>query len=242
MKLLLAAASAVAISISGAAAQNSMPSASKGPVANPTQSIANFDAAQLAPVLNELGLTWQQGTLEDGSTVIGASDHGDINFIIAPVVCSQGPSAGCVGLQLVALFNGDPNPQTVRAFNDQYPFSQTGLDPNGGAYISRYEIADFGMPRGNLATSILVFVEQVKMFRNVLATAGRTVALEGYADDLAAASLNNKMLVKVNGEESAPLRMRSHEVVGFSEMKGELNALLADKKLPRNKLENFTKK
>ena len=64
------------------------------------------------------------------------------------------------------------------------------------------KIADFGAQKGNLATSIQVFVNQVLMFGNELATAGRTVSLEGYADDLSASMLNRAGLSGMTGENA----------------------------------------
>ncbi|MEO1252411.1 MAG: hypothetical protein AAFW81_08705 [Pseudomonadota bacterium] len=210
------------------------------PVSNPNGTLASFDAKNVGAILNELGAVWQaqQG---NGQSYIAANAGGEINFLLVPTACKGANQTQCVGLSMVAIFEGNANPQTVTAFNYRYAFASAGLDPSGSAYIKRYEISDYGMARGNLATSILVFVEQAKMLQSELSTARRTVALEGYADDLAANALNR---TGVAGIDNASLHAKSavdaHQV-GLDEAAAQIKFFIENKSAPRNKIKNISK-
>lgn len=211
-------------------------------ISNPTQTIANFDLANVGPVLNELGIAWQSGKTETGQTYIAASAGNSVNFIMAPAACRDQQVSDCVGINMVAIFDGQANPQTVQAFNYRYAFASAGLDPSGSAYLSRYDICDYGIPRGNLATSIMVFVNQVVMFGNELDSARRTVSLEGTADDLSARYLNGRGLqaLGVNiHDTSAPLDRHQN---GLETGAVFVREFLRDKTVPRNKILNATAK
>ena len=237
-KFLSAAIGAVAaagMAISGAMAQ-------EVGVANPKSVLPNFDIQAIGPVLNELGVSWQSQGAQSGADFIAADVAGQVRFIMAPTACRGANNSDCVGLNMVAIYDGYANPQTVQAFNYRYAFASAGIDPSGSAYISRYEIADFGAQKGNLATSIQVFVNQVLMFGNELATAGRTVSLEGYADDLSASMLNRAGLSGMTGETPAAMSAVEAHHRGFESAAAEVKSLIADKAAPRNKIENLRAK
>ena len=129
--------------------------------------------------------------------------------------------------------------KTVRAFNHRYAFARAGIDPSGAAYISRYEISDYGMARGNLATSIQVFVVQAVALGTELETARRTVSLEGYADDLAAKELNRQGLTDITGIEAHLTNPIDRHQQGLEDSAISLRQFILDKSAPRNKIENI---
>lgn len=212
-------------------------------VANPTSTIPNYDVESVGPILNEMGVKWQAQRTPAGETLVTASVADTVNFLLVPTACRDtATQSDCVGLNMVALFEGSANPQTVRAFNYRYAFASAGIDPDGDAYISRYEIADFGAQRGNLATSIQVFVNQAVMFGQELATARRTVSLEGYADDLSASMLNRAGVSSLTGVAAhAATAIDKHEQ-GFEKAATQIKQLIADKTTPRNKINNLNTK
>jgi len=201
MKKVVEVALASALCVSGAMAQNSQLSNTNAPVINPTSMVSEFSAETVGPVLSELGVTWQANQADNGQPYIDANFAGVMNFRLIPAACTQSGFQRCIGLSMIAGFTGQANSQTVRAFNYRYAFASAGLDPSGDAYLSRYEISDYGMPRGNLATSVLVFVQQAALLADELASARQTVSLEGYADDLAASRLN---LLRLLSEIQSP--------------------------------------
>lgn len=215
-------------------------SAQQAPVSNPTTTVTEFSVSTIGPILSELGAVWQAGEA-GGQRFIAVNAGGNLNFLMAPAACKGANNTQCVGLSMTALFDGQANPQTVSAFNYRFAFGSAGLDPEGGAYINRYEIADYGMARGNLAVSILVFIEQAKMFQNELNTARRTVALEGYADDLSASALNRGALADLTGVEiHGQGRVESHQV-SLDEAARQIKIFLEADAAPRNKISNISK-
>lgn len=226
-------AAAASINLPQAVAQNSL-------VASPTSTIPNFDPQNIGPVLNEMGITWVQQQADNGKTYIVANVQNVLTFLMAPTVCRNGGVSDCIGLQMVAIFEGDANPQTVQAFNYRYNFATAGLNESGDAFLSRYEIADYGMPRGNLSTSIEVFANQILMFASELDTASRTVSMEGYADDLSASHLNRQVRESILGVEAAPIDPIEMHQRALEEGAVFVRHFLSDKSSPRNKIKNIS--
>ncbi|VAW08328.1 hypothetical protein MNBD_ALPHA05-1279 [hydrothermal vent metagenome] len=225
---------------SSAAAQNSLSGAASPPVvANPTTLISDFDVQSVGPILDELGVVWRAVATEGGGAAIVANAGGALNFYMQPSACRVNGTSKCIGVLIFSPYEGDANSQTVRAFNDRYPFTRTALNGSDGAFITRYEIADFGIPRGNVAASLLNFFTLASRFHAELASAGRTVSLEGYSGDLAAASLNRKGLVHLTGAiEAAPAMSERHNK-SFDEATDDILRLIELEDLPRNKIKNF---
>ncbi len=232
-KVIGAAVLALAAGFSGASAQNDMGSGSG--LSNPTTVVKKFSVQAVGPVLNELGMPWQVRQLDNGAQYIHAAS-GSMQFILFFTVCN---GAECSGMQAVTFFSGaSANPQTVQAFNVRYPFGTAGVDQNGTAYISRYDIADYGIPRGNIASSVVNFLGLAEMFVGELANAHQTVSLEGYADDLASSSLNRQALNHFTGVEGALSMQADAHREGFEQGAEMIRLMLEDAALPRNKIEN----
>lgn len=231
--ILGAAALALTAGVSSASAQNAM--SSNGGLTNPETVVRKFSVQTVGPVLNELGMPWQVGQLSNGAQYIHAA-AGGMQFIVLFTAC-QG--AECSGMQTLMLFGAsNANPQTVQAFNVRYPFATTGLDQEGAAYVSRYDIADYGIPRGNIASSIVNFLMLSEMFAGELANAHQTVSLDGYAGDLSSAHLNREQLGHVSGAETGFTNQSDQHKDGFEQGAEMVQMLLKDKNAPRNKITN----
>lgn len=241
MKRFIGAICAGAVFVSGAAAQNNQLSNQGSPVANPTQPLAEFNVQNIGAILSEMGVTWQEHAADNGQPYIDANFAGVVNFRLVPSACRSANFNNCSGLSLLSGFAGRANPQTVNAFNYRYAFASAGLDPSGSAYLSRYEISDYGMPRGNLATSILVFVQQTAFLADELASARQTVSLEGYADDLSASALNRQMRVGLGGAVKAPSNPVEMHQQGLEETAKNVRDFIADTSAPKNKIANIKK-
>ena len=207
-------------------------------VSNPRGVIANFDVANVGPVLSELGAVWQQRQGPNGQPYIVMSAAGDLSMMLIPTACAEGTFTNCVGMNTVVAFSGAGfNHQTVTAFNQRYWFSTAGLSEDGsGAYLSRYDIADYGIARGNVASSILNLYELARVFRTEIASAAKTVSQEGYAEDLSARRLNATGLEAIGG--SAPSSLSPRHQAAFEEAEDFVRVLLQDEATPRNKIEN----
>jgi hypothetical protein len=229
-----AAILALSVNVAGASAQNNM-GAADSPLSNPSTVVKSFSVQSVGPVLNELGVPWQVSQLDNGTQFIVAAS-GSMQFILFFTVCN---GADCMGMQAVTFFTGaNANPQTVQAFNVRYPFGTAGIDQDRVAYVSRYDIADFGIPRGNIASSVVNFLGLSEMFASELASAGQTVSLDGYAGDLAAAQLNKGSLNHFAGVDSAFTLQAEQHREGFEQGAEMIRMLLEDDKTPRNKIQN----
>lgn len=235
MKKLLAAAVAIVGACGAASAQQ------QEIVSNPRGMLPNFDVANVGPILTEMGAVWEKRQAPDGQPYIVLSVGGELVLNMFPTAC--GPNfSNCIGLNTVAVFSGSSlNYQTVTAFNQKYAFTTAGIvEDNTNAYLSRYDIADYGIPRGNVAASLVNLVVLADKFRQELASAGRTVSLEGYADDLSSRLLNNRALTAIAGP-GAIEPLTTHEVA-LEETSEFVKVLLADTDTPRNKIRNLTAK
>lgn len=228
---------AVMASVVAGAAQ-----AQTAPISNPTGTIANFDVGTVGPILSELGIVWQSATTEQGEPYIAGNMNGQLTFLMAPAACRGPGNTNCVGVNMIAFFEGQSNQQTVNAFNYRYAFASTGIDPSGEAYISRYEISDYGMARGNLATSLMVFATLADRFRGELYSASQTVSLDGYADDLSSRLLNREGLTDMTGMKPVVTSDFARHQIGFEESAAQIKRFIADKSTPRNKIRNITAK
>ena len=141
-------------------------------ISNPRGMIANFDIPNLGPVLTELGIVWQRKVNDSGRGFIAASVGGQLSFNLVPTACQGVNDTNCIGLILVSLHGGNSvNTQTVSAFNQAVPFTSAGmLGNNAGAFLTRYEISDYGIPRGNVASSVYNFVGAATGFKEQLDT------------------------------------------------------------------------
>lgn len=241
MKKVVGVALAGALCVSGALAQNDQLSNTNAPVSNPTSMISEFSVQTVGSVLSELGVTWQAYQADNGQPFIDANFAGVINFRLIPAACTETGFQKCVGLSMIAGFTGQANSQTVNAFNYRYAFASAGLDPSGEAYVSRYEISDYGIPRGNLATSLLVFVQQAALLSDELASARQTVSLEGYADDLAAARLNRMVREDITGVETVAANPVELHQQGIEDLAEHVRQFVSDKSAPKNKIANIAK-
>lgn len=162
-------------------------------IAEPARPIPNFDITNLDQVLDALGLAHETRAGSDGEKFIAVSIGDTVSFNLVPTACLDANQGRCIGLNTIALFAGSARPQALSAFNQKYIFSSVGVIGNGeGLYLLRYDIADYGIPRGNLAASLATFVTLLEIFRDTLAASPKSVRFEGYASDLAADRLNRQ--------------------------------------------------
>jgi hypothetical protein len=212
-------------------------------ISNPRGMVTNFDAVNLGGVLTELGIVWQERQTADGMPFIAASVGGSLNLNIVPAAClgADGRS-GCVGANFITFYTGGAaNPQSVSAFNQKYVFTSAGiLSDNSGAYLSRYEIADYGIPRGNVASSILNYYALAQRFRDEIAA--RTVSAEGYGDDMSASILNVRSAeaIGIDAAVKGDGSVAGVHQAGFEGTPEIVRKLISADNAPRNKITNVT--
>ncbi|MEQ1930245.1 MAG: hypothetical protein ABL957_06890 [Parvularculaceae bacterium] len=159
-------------------------------IANPAGMVKNFDVANLGAVLTDLGVAFQAQTRPDGARHILITING-LNVNLIPTACVGANGSGCLGLHTLALFEGTANSQSLAAFDQKYVFTSVGALSNEAVmYLSRYDIADFGIPRGNVQSSLGNFLYIAEQFSAEVGASSQTVSLEGFADDMSASALN----------------------------------------------------
>ncbi len=202
-----------AASIAGvAAAQSNALKSSSAPVSNPGALLSSLHAEAVLPLLNELGIRTEGAKLPNGQKVILAQAPNGLKFQLTPTACDA-QNQRCRGIHMLAIFQTNAPARAVSAFNYQYAFISAGKDDSGVAYISRYDIADYGMPRGNLAVSLANYLHMADAFDRHLYEATNTVRQDVDDSDLAANGLNLRTILS-----DAPLAQEvgidvaSHEV------------------------------
>lgn len=162
---------------------------STGAVAAPAQDedrriVAFFTYDEVESVLTSLGLPHLRVKDQDGNPYISVTEpESKINFAIALTVC-QG--AGCYGMLIDTAYNrGAEIPaQVINEFDFGQPFIAAAMLNASTAYISRYEIADFGIPRGNIASNIINFIEIAKMLPGFIEANGTMASATGLQPDI----------------------------------------------------------
>jgi len=163
----LSAAGAYAARAQEAAADDQPDFATGDIVANPGQMLTSFDPQVIGPILTEIDVLWQTREDIEGRPYIEANADGRIVFIVEPLACRGTVNNDCIGMQLVAVFDGQADPQRVRDFNNNYAFANLGINENGNAYLNRYDIADYGIARGNVAVIIDTFIALGEIYQDL---------------------------------------------------------------------------
>lgn len=205
---LFLAVAAVALQIGAAGAQsNALGTA--GQIRNPSAPLTSLHAEALIPVLSQMGLQYEGATLPNGERALLVTTQGGTRFQITPMACDR--SSRCRGMHFVSMFETSADPRTVAAFNDRYAFVSAGMSDGDVAYLARYEIADFGMPRGNVAVSIEVFLETADLFTEHLRNAATGLRQEPDGSDLSANGLNMGSLMRSVSLGSAQRQAVPHD-------------------------------
>lgn len=176
------------------------------PIAAPRRILPNFDILNLVPVLDDLGIRHDLRQNDDGRPFLTASIGDRFAFNIVPTACLSSDFSRCIGVNIIAFFGADRmNPQTISAFNQNNLFTSVGLiGRNEGVFLVRYEIADYGIPRGNLASSLMRFAAIASRLELELISGPQTVSAQGFASDLAAGSLNQQQRLLIGAAKVAP--------------------------------------
>ncbi len=203
MRLSTASIGAIFLLCAPAFAQNSF---STDPVSNSKGVLPNFDIENIKPVLDELGVQSRIGTLPDGERFLNASHESGLNFVLHPRDCRAGTS-NCLSLISFAFYSTDEahphNPQTVSAFNAHTAAVGTFIDSDGDAVINRFDLASYGVTRGTLSDTVIMFVDLGIEFYHTLYSSDQTVAVEGDESDLAANYLNARTLISMTQSSAA---------------------------------------
>ncbi|MEO0699346.1 MAG: YbjN domain-containing protein [Pseudomonadota bacterium] len=216
MKNLVLAVLAAMLMIGEAVAQANALGTSRG-IRNPSAPLTSLDAEALIPLIQQMGLAYDGVTFPSGERVLLVTAPNGTRFQITPMACDD--RGRCRGMHIVTLFQTEVDERTVAAFNYRYAFVSAGLSGDNVAYLSRYEVADFGMPRGNVAVTIRLFLETAALFSEQLGAATGDLQKPPAANDLSANGLNMQSLwatATLFEEQPAPAPRHPH-VISFEE-------------------------
>lgn len=192
-KASVAALAVLGLALGGAQAQSNSLKKKDVPVSNPGELLPSLHAEAVVSVLDEMGIEYQGATLPNGQKVLLAKAKNGIKFQLTPTACDKG-GLRCRGISMVALFKSNAPDRAISAFDQHYVFVSAGMQDEGVAYLTRYDLADFGIPKGNLAVSLMNYVHMAAIFDRHLYEATNTVALPS-ASDLSGESLNMKAIL-----------------------------------------------
>ena len=192
-KASVAALAVLGLALGGAQAQSNSLKKKDVPVSNPGELLPSLHAEAVVSVLDEMGIEYQGATLPNGQKVLLAKAKNGIKFQLTPTACDKG-GLRCRGISMVALFKSNAPDRAISAFDQHYVFVSAGMQDEGVAYLTRYDLADFGIPKGNLAVSLMNYVHMATIFDRHLYEATNTVALPS-ASDLSGESLNMKAIL-----------------------------------------------
>lgn len=175
MRLLFAALAATLLCASSAHA-----------LQNPTGIVSSFTLKEIQSVLSEIGIASEQGKIGDFPTVRAQTPDG-FRFTLTPLACLQ--DGRCVGLDIMAVYTDSSqiaSPAIINEFDAGYPFLDA-MQPNPNTVVlNRYAIADFGIPRGNIASNITNFIGIALNFPAFVRSYGQVSQLEKLTPSAAA--------------------------------------------------------
>jgi hypothetical protein len=110
-----------------------------------------------------------------GQRIVVGTTTGGLKFFGVLTACATPPETKCAGMMLVSAFTGAPPADALHKFDSEHPFTSTFIE-GGDTFLVRYEIADFGIPFGNIASNFSNFASTVEQLSTIGGAAG-SVAL-----------------------------------------------------------------
>ena len=214
----LAAAAAAGVVVAGVttpagAQSNALPSAHA--ITSVYDNVTAFTPAVLADIGSQLGYQTKAVTSDGVQGVLMVTDQG-LQMIALPSACDEN---GCVGLYMLAGFSTiNASMQNINAFNDQSFFMKAVSMGQDGTYLARYEICDFGIPAGNIASNFTNFAAIAMSFQSGFVSANTQVKLQN-----GGSKKESSPIATVAYKPRAP----QHENAGAPELSDTVKALKA---------------
>lgn len=121
---------------------------------NAHQIVDSFTIDSLATAA--AGVDYQSEPLADskGTKALGITAPSGVKLIAQPTACQQAGQQQCFGLEIFALWTNETSIDLLNRFNAAHAFTST-FNAGGNTVLSRYEISDFGVPIGNIASNFV---------------------------------------------------------------------------------------
>ncbi len=118
--------------------------------------LPGFTAENIARAANAIGYTTEQLKDANGGVSVGITGPNGVKLLAQPADLIKGRYTAVLLYAIFNFSNGAiPTADVLNTFNNRYDFT-TARNIGSKTYLVRMEIADFGIPLGNLASSIKV--------------------------------------------------------------------------------------
>jgi hypothetical protein len=150
-------------------------------------------------------MQFQASPLQDaeGHKAIAVTALNGIKFIAQPTACQKPNQVDCFGLSIFGLFNdpsgAKPPVEALNYFNGYRSFTKAYSDSDN-VYLARYEIADFGIPMGNVMSNFGNFASIGETFVEFINSGGTGVSYTPVPD-------THTITNAFGGAGTAPMRL-----------------------------------
>ena len=185
-------------------------------IRDPAKPISDFGTGHVVAIMSELGFTARTGRLPSGKDIVVVTTDKGLNILL---LANDDGSA----LLFAAFFEDKVSDAQIVALNRRHDFLKAAKGDDGTLNFSRYIIAPYGIPRGNIAVNAIVFDSMVRETVKEMADASNTGPLAS---------------VIVPPEIGVPAALA--EIGEFPELSQLLTAGPGDLTLPVNQLDQLT--
>lgn len=203
------------------------------------QIVTNFDPENMTPILDGMTLTYEIRRFDDQSLVYFLDVSG-LKLVMAPMACTGENNTNCLGLLTVTAFTDlAPAQSDLTLVNDNIPFLTAYAGGDRGTVFRRYDLADFGIARGNIVSSLSNFLGNLGSAVDYLYEQEGTVEVGvRAATDDDAASLNRRGLAALKDKVAPSGRLIDadagpHTAAGLRRLEDELMRLNGSAQLLR---------
>jgi len=136
-------------------------------VSSPNDIWFSWDAARVMALAGELGDTAEKIDDTPGAPPsVGITTPSGLKYIVEPTACD---GSNCAGFELTAAFDANATTDQMNQFNLLRSFTKAYVD-SGSTFLTRYEINDYGIPKGNIAADMTNFEAVAADFEEFLST------------------------------------------------------------------------
>ncbi len=124
----------------------------------------SFDLLEVDNLLRGMELPKESGSSAGTEPYSVYKSAKGYNFFVQPRLC--GDDSGCLGLNIVSLFDLRLTRDQLSYLNDQYSFMKFYESNDGELILQKYIIADYGIARGNVRITVETFIDILEGFED----------------------------------------------------------------------------